>query len=138
MVRRMRARLRKTLPVALIALAMQVLAPVAACWAAGAAIVDPLRQAMICHNDGAPIYGAGGPGAWVPGSDDQTGAPGAHAGSCLICCLAQANASFDAPEANFSTPFRYAEPVVWHKQELIVAVSHSGSNAQARAPPNMS
>ena len=42
MVRRMRARLQKFLPIVLLALAMQVLAPIAACWAAGQAVADPL------------------------------------------------------------------------------------------------
>src|SRR5215510_14814983 len=80
MVRRMRARLQKFLPIVLIALAMQVLAPIAACWAAGQAVADPLQTAVICHS--ASEQGVG--------LDDQTGAPAAHAGACALCCLAQA------------------------------------------------
>jgi hypothetical protein len=38
----MRSRLQKFLPVVLIALAVQVLAPIAACWAAAIAMSDPL------------------------------------------------------------------------------------------------
>ena len=127
MVRRMRVRLQKFLPVVLIALAMQVLAPIAACWAAGLAVADPLNT-VVCHTGGA----SGG------GLDDPSGAPAAHAGNCSICCLAQANASFDAPQETFSTPFRHAERVVWHDVDAAVVTSHGGSNAQARAPPSLS
>jgi len=128
MVRRMRARLQKFLPIVLIALAMQVLAPIAACWAAGLAAADPLQNAVICHS----VDASG------PGLDDQTGAPAVHAGSCSLCCLAQANVSLDTPQTHVSTPFRDAQHVVWHEQAAAVATSHGGSNAQARAPPHIS
>ncbi|OAE97321.1 hypothetical protein AYJ54_35035 [Bradyrhizobium centrolobii] len=128
MVRRMRARLQRLLPIVLIALAMQVLAPIAACWAADQAVADPLKTAVICHS--ASEQGAG--------LDDQTGAPAAHAGACALCCLAQANASLDAPpHTTFGIPFRHAESVAWRDAADRVAVSHSGSNAQARAPPQL-
>jgi hypothetical protein len=126
MVRRMRARLQRFLPLVLLALAMQVLAPIAACWAAGSAGADPLRNAVICHSTDAPGAGA----------DNQTGVPGAHAGSCSICSLAQASASLDSPQATSSMPFRLAERVVWHDAANRAPVSHGGSNAQARAPPH--
>lgn len=123
MVRRMRARLQKFLPIVLLALAMQVLAPIAACWAAGQAVADPLSAGVICHGE------QGGP-------SDQTRTPTAHAGTCALCCLAQANASFDSPpQATLSIPFRHAECVAWHDTDAGVVTSHGGSNAQARAPP---
>ena len=50
MARRMRARLQKFLPLVLLALAMQVLAPIAACLAAGQAVADPLSAGVICHS----------------------------------------------------------------------------------------
>jgi hypothetical protein len=121
----MRARLQKFLPLVLLALAMQVLAPIAACWAAGIAAADPLQNVVICHSTGAS-------GAGV---NDQTGAPGAHGAACALCCLAQANISLDPPLAAVATPVRLAEPVVWHDAADRVVVSHGGANAQARAPP---
>ena len=125
MVRRMRARLQKFLPVVLLALVMQVLAPIAACWAAGQAVADPLQTAFICHS----ASEQGGP-------NDQTGTPTAHAGSCSICCLVQAGASLDSPpQAIFAMPFRAAEPVAWRPAADRLAVFRGGSNAQARAPP---
>lgn len=125
MVRRMRVRLQKFLPIVLLALVMQVLAPIAACWAAGRAVADPLGTGAICHS----VSDQGTP-------NDQNGAPTAHAGACALCCLAQANASFDSPShATLSVPFRHAERVVWHEADTGVVTSHGGSNAQARAPP---
>jgi hypothetical protein len=121
----MRARLQTFLPIVLIALAMQVLAPIAACWAAGFVAADPLQNAAaICHDAGT----SGG------GLDDRS-APGSHAGACSICCLAQASASLDTPQVGFATPVRQIARVVWHDTTASVVTRYGGSNAQARAPP---
>lgn len=128
MVRRMRARLQKFLPVVLLALVMQVLAPIAACWAAGQAVADPLGAGVICHS----VSEQGIP-------DEQNGSPAAHSGACALCCLAQANASFDSPpHATLSVPFRHAERVVWHDAVASAVAAHKGSSAQARGPPHFS
>ncbi len=123
----MRARLQRFLPIVLIALAMQVLAPIAACWAAGLAAADPLQGAAICHNVGGSDAGLA----------DRSGAPAAHAGSCSLCCLAQASASLDAPQALFTVPFRFAARVVWRDPAGLAVASHGRSSAQARAPPHL-
>lgn len=128
MARRMRARLQKFLPVVLLALVMQVLAPIAACWAAGQAVADPLSAGVICHS--ASEQG---------GLNDQTGAPIAHAGACALCCLAQANASLDSPtQVAFVIPVRLAERMVWRDADTSTDSAHRGSGAQARAPPRFS
>jgi hypothetical protein len=127
MVRRMRARLQRLLPVVLLALVMQVLAPIAACWAAGQAVADPLQSAVICHS------------ASEQGSPSDQGTPTAHAGACALCCLAQANASLDSPpQAALPIPFRHVERVVWHAADVSVDATHKGSSAQARGPPQFS
>jgi hypothetical protein len=127
MVRRMRARLQKFLPVVLLALVMQVLAPIAACWATGQAVADPLFAGAICHSVSEP----GSP-------SDQGGSP-AHGAACALCCLAQANASFDSPpHTALSVPFRHAERVVWHETDASAVAAHKGSSAQARGPPHFS
>jgi len=128
MVRRMRARLQKFLPIFLLALVMQVLAPIAACLAAGQAVADPLSATVICHS------------ASEQGTlNDQTGAPTAHAGACALCCLAQAKASLvSSPHAALAIPFRHAERVVWHVADVSDVPVHKRSNAQARAPPQFS
>lgn len=124
----MRARLQKFFPVVLLALVMQVLAPIAACRAAGQAVADPLGAGIICHS----VSDQGTP-------NDQNGAPTAHAGACALCCLAQANASLDSPpHAALSVPLRHAERVVWHEADVSVLAAHKGSSAQARGPPYVS
>ena len=128
MVRRMRARLQKFLPVVLLALVMQVLAPIAACWAAGQAVADPLGAAVICHS----VSEQGDP-------NDQGGSPIAHSGACALCCLAQANASLDSPpHTSLSAPLRQTERVVWHEADASAPAAHKGSSAQARGPPSIS
>ncbi|QOZ76824.1 DUF2946 domain-containing protein [Bradyrhizobium sp. CCBAU 53351] len=123
----MRARLQKFLPLVLLALAMQVLAPIAACWGTGLAVADPLSAGVICHSPS------------EPGGNDQTGVPIAHAGACAMCCLAQANASLDSPTpAALPSPFRHAERVVWHPADDAAIAVHTGSSARARAPPQFS
>jgi len=121
----MRRQLQKFLPIVLIALAVQILAPIAASWAAAIASSDPLQAAEICHN--------------LPGSSGQTdqgGDPHAHDGACLICCAVQASAALDAPRpAAFAVPYRQVTLVVWHMAARHASLARNGSNTQARAPP---
>lgn len=124
----MRARLQKFLPLVLLALAMQVLAPIAACLAASQAAADPLSAAVICHS-----------GSEQGGLNDRTGTPAAQAGACALCCLAQASASLDPPTyAALETPVRHAERVVWRPAHASAIAAYKGSSAQARAPPRFS
>ncbi|HXB78742.1 MAG TPA: DUF2946 family protein [Bradyrhizobium sp.] len=122
----MRARLRKYLPVFLIALLVQILAPISASWAAAVAASDPLSVAAICHANG---FGA-------DQSGDQGGQYGGHSG-CSICCLAGiANTSTDArASVTLAAPYRQPSRVVWQDQTPDLSVFRGGSNAQARAPP---
>ena len=80
-------RLKNFLPIVLIALAVQIFAPIGACWAATIAASDPLAGAVICH-------GSGGPGA---GQTDQTGHR-AHDGCCSVCSVLQTGAPVDIPQ----------------------------------------
>ena len=124
----MRRRLRNFLPIVLIALAVQIFAPIGACWAATIAASDPLHAAPIC---------SGG----VASSLDQTGQTGehrAHDGACAMCCVAHAGASLDTPEATFATPIRQPERVVWFDAAPDRFSSRTGGHAQARAPPSIS
>jgi hypothetical protein len=121
----MRRRLRKFLPIVLIALLVQILAPVAACWAAGARISDPLSAAPICHDDAA-LGGAQG---------DQTGWSHAHDGCCSICSVAHTGAPIDPPQVALAAPYGEPARVVWSDQILDLLGSRTGFHAQARAPP---
>jgi hypothetical protein len=122
----MRRRYQRFLPIVLIALAVQIFAPVAACWAAAVAASDPLGMAEICHD----------PSAVAGQSGDQSGQHREHGGTCSICCLASASASLDTPGlAALALPYRAPARVVWHEQAPDYSGARIGSNAQARAPP---
>lgn len=121
----MRRRLRKFLPVILTALVVQILAPVAACWAASIADSDPLGAVEICH--GSPVS--------VPGDPDQGGGA-LHDGACFICCALHTSTSVDPPPvATYVSPYREVGRVVWGHHELRFITARTGSNSQARAPP---
>ena len=124
----MHRRLRKFLPIVMIALLVQILAPIAACWAAGIAVSDPLAAAVICHDNSAQTNGG----------SDQTGGHQAHDGSCSLCCAAHAAASADTPRATVGAPYRFALRVLWHDAAVTLPGSRARSHAQARAPPSIS
>jgi Protein of unknown function (DUF2946) len=122
----MRRRFQKFLPIVLIALMVQIFAPIGACWAAAMAASDPLATAEICHDSGTAAGQAG----------DQSGEHRGHGSACAICCLASAGVSIDTPPlAAVAHPYRETARVVWHDQAADLAVFPAGSNAQARAPP---
>ena len=119
----MRQRLRGFFPILLIALMVQILAPIGATWTAAVAAADPLRGLEICHSDssGAP-------------ANDQSGQHVHDA--CVLCCAAQAGAALDAPQpVILAAPFLEARRIIWHASAFVLAASRIGSNAKARAPP---
>ncbi len=121
----MRQRLQALLPIVLIALAVQMLAPVGAAWAMAAAASDPLRGIEICHN--AP--------AGIPSQQDDSTGQHLH-DACVLCCLAQTGSSFDVPRpVLLDAPWRHANAVVWSRRLQVPLLARAGSNTQARAPP---
>ncbi|MGH6739516.1 MAG: DUF2946 family protein [Bradyrhizobium sp.] len=122
----MRRRYQRFLPIVLIALMVQVFAPVAACWAAAIAASDPLGAAAICHDTSGAV---GQPG-------DQNGQHREHGGTCSICCLASASASVDTPTpVALANPYPDSGRVIWHEQARDFSGTCIGSNAKARGPP---
>jgi hypothetical protein len=121
----MRRRLRKFLPIVLIALTVQIFAPVAACWAASIAASDPLQAAVICHDSAASNAGP----------TDQTGQPRAHDGCCSVCSVAHCGGPLDTPQTAIATPYGDALRVVWFDSVPDLLGSRTGFHAQARAPP---
>jgi Protein of unknown function (DUF2946) len=124
----MRRRLRKFLPIVLMALAVQIFAPIAACWAASIAASDPLQAAFICHDEAGSN----------PGQTDPGGQPGAHDGCCSVCSVAHTGAPVDPPQVAVTTPYRPSHRVVWRDAAQDLVGSRAGSHAQARAPPPIS
>jgi hypothetical protein len=124
----MRRRLKNFLPIVLIALVVQIFAPIGACWAASMAASDPLAAAVICHGNAAP------------GADqnEQTGHR-AHDGCCSVCSVLQTGAPVDVPQtAEAIGVIRQTERVVWVEFTPDRFGSRAGSHAQARAPPAIS
>jgi hypothetical protein len=114
-----------------LALVVQILAPIAACWAAGIVASDPLRDfgaAAICHGGGQ--------------ADHQPGPTGDHIhdGACALCCAAaHAGTSPDTPSATtVAEPSRHSLRVVWQDIASELRDSRTSGHAQARAPPTIS
>ncbi|MEH2518042.1 hypothetical protein V1279_003615 [Bradyrhizobium sp. AZCC 1610] len=123
----MRRRLKNFLPIVLIALVVQIFAPIGACWAASIAASDPLASAVICHGNGAP--GAG--------QTDQANHR-AHDGCCSVCSVLQTGAPVDVPQTAAIAVERVAEQVAWFDFAFRLTNARAGSHAQARAPPFIS
>jgi DUF2946 family protein len=118
----MRQRLQALLPIVLIALMVQILAPIGVAWAAAAAASDPLAGIEICHSQ-----------ADSPPPGEPHGARDHDA--CALCCAAAAPA-LDTPGATTAaTPLRDEAAVVWSARIARSSVARSASNTQARAPP---
>jgi DUF2946 family protein len=123
----MHRRFRKFLPIILIALVVQILAPIGVTFAVAIAASDPLSSAPICHG------GEGG----LPTHDDPNGR--AHDGVCSVCCVVQAGASLDTPKGvTVAVPTRVAARVVWRDAAPDLLPARAGSHAQARGPPKAS
>ena len=124
----MRRRLKNFLPIVLIALLVQIFAPIGACWAASIAASDPLAGAVICHGNAAHDAGQTNPGSHR-----------AHDGCCSVCSVLQTGAPVDAPEtAEAIGIIRQTGRVVWVAFTPERFGSRAGSHAQARAPPAIS
>jgi hypothetical protein len=123
----MRRRLGKLLPIVLIAVLVQIFAPIGATWAASIAASDPLHAAAICHGNAAS----------VPNPSDQSGQPRAH-DCCSICNVVHTGGPVATPQAAVATPWRHAARVAWLDAAPDLFSSRAGSHAQARAPPSFS
>jgi DUF2946 family protein len=128
----MRRKLQFYLPVFLMALMVQILAPIGASWTVAATLSDPFAAfggAVICHSDGSQSDTA-----------DQPGQTGHHVHEgCALCCLAHAGGSMDTPStAAFAEPYRPSLRMVWHDAEARLRDTRGSGHAQARAPPSIS
>lgn len=120
----MRRRLKNFLPIVLVALLVQIFAPIGACWAASLAASDPLAAATICHGNAGSGTGQG----------DQTGHR-AHDGCCSVCSVLQTGAPVDNPQVAAQAVERLPRRIVWLDFASERDRSPAGLSAQARAPP---
>lgn len=120
-------RLNRYAPIFMIALMVQILAPIGASWAFASAVSDPLAAAEICLSHS--------PAPGDEGSPQQD-----HDASCLICCsLSACAAALTTPEPTiWVAPDRSASGIAWHRGTAQLPDGYGGSNAHARAPPSVS
>jgi hypothetical protein len=121
-----RRRLRKYIPIFLVALAIQILAPIGASWAAAASVSDPLAALEICH---------GSPDA-APGDNGQGDRSG-HEADCQLCCALNASHSTDTPRiaTQATPPHREVEVILSGYEAPLLLPVRTGSNSLARGPP---
>ena len=122
----MRRRLRKFLPIVLIAMLVQIFAPISVGWALTNAAADPLAGAICSHAT-----------ATTPSQDGPTDQQ-AHGACCMLCCAAHTATPTADPQASVARVERVADTVVWRDLIFALPVSATGSNAQARGPPGLS
>src|ERR1700728_239591 len=122
-------RLKGYFPIFVIALMVQLLAPIGASWAFASAVSDPLAAEEICHQSDPSSNGS-----------DQGGQHRSHDASCVLCCGFGASATpGSTPEpAGLIAAYRASSAIVWRDYAPQLAESRTGSNAKARAPPSIS
>ncbi|HWV95664.1 MAG TPA: DUF2946 domain-containing protein [Xanthobacteraceae bacterium] len=120
----MRRRLGLLFPIVLIAMLVQILAPIGASWAFGAAASDPLHLAGICSS----TADDGGNSSQSP----------AAINCCQLCYVAQSVTPTGDPQASVIKLRRDADTVVWFDVRPLRLSSAIPSQARARAPPVIS
>ncbi|MEH6950476.1 DUF2946 domain-containing protein [Nitrobacter sp. NHB1] len=121
----MRRRLERLLPIVMLAMLVQIFAPIAACRAFSNVVADPLAGAICSHAAG--------------GSQDAPADPHqAHSACCTLCCAAHTPTPTADPQASIARIERDADAVVWRERIFGLRLSAAGSNAQARGPPGIS
>ena len=123
----MQRRLGRFLPIVMLAMLVQILAPISASWAFGFAASDPLHLAGICSSS--PDAGSG-----VGDTDQHQITPTC----CKLCCMAQSATPPNDPQVAFVKLLREAERVDWHDGPASQLDAIANSQAQARAPPAIS
>jgi hypothetical protein len=124
----MRRRLGRFLPIVLVAVLVQILAPIASCWAANTAAADPLHGVVICSHLLNADQRQGGQTNQAPAQHD----------CCIYCAAAHAATPTGDPQAAAVTIERIAETVVWHPSANTLTHDRFAASAQARGPPTVS
>jgi hypothetical protein len=124
----MRRRLEAFIPIVLLAIVVQLLAPIAAFRVVANAVSDPLYLASICSE-------------MTPSQDASPTAPAPmqHGTKCCAFCgVGHGGAvALDPPPLVFVTLQRQYQLVTWLEAADPMPAVRVGSNAQARAPPQL-
>jgi hypothetical protein len=121
----MRRRLELLIPIVLLAIMVQLIAPIAAFRAAA----DPLYMSSICSGMGSV-------------ADSQTAPANTghdHGDCCMFCAAGHGGAAaIEPPALVFVSLQRQYQRVSWLEAADPMPTVRVGSNAQARAPPSFS
>jgi hypothetical protein len=125
----MRRRLEVFIPIVLLAVLVQLIAPIAAFRVVAFAVSDPLYMASICSD--------------MTSSQDAQSAPAKpphnHADCCAFCGAGHGGSvAADPPPLIFVSLQRRYQRVSWLEAAEPMPTVRVGSNAQARAPPSIS
>ena len=125
----MRRRLEVFIPIVLLAVLVQLIAPIAAFRVVAFAVSDPLYMASICSE--------------MTSSQDAQSVPATtqhnHADCCAFCGAGHGGSvAVDPPPLIFVSLQRQYQRVSWLEAADPMPTIRVGSNAQARAPPSIS
>jgi Protein of unknown function (DUF2946) len=124
----MRRRLEVFIPIVLLSILVQLFAPIAAFRVVADAVSDPLYMASICSE-------------MTSSPDTQTGPAKTqhdHGVCCVLCAAGHGGAIvIEPPPLVFATLQRLYQRVSWLEAADPMPTVRVGSNAQARAPPQL-
>jgi hypothetical protein len=124
----MRRRLEIFIPIVLLSILVQLFAPIAAFRVIAYAVSDPFYLASIC--------------AETTSSADAQTAPAKtqhdHGDCCVLCAVGHGAATaVEPPPLVFVSLQRQYQRIAWLEAAEAMPVERIGSNAQARAPPQL-
>jgi general stress protein CsbA len=124
----MRLRLEVFVPIVLLSILVQLFAPIAAFRVVAYAVTDPLYMASICTG--------------MVSSPDAQPAPAKtphdHGDCCVFCAAGHGGAiAIEPPPLVFVSLQRQYQHVAWLEAADPMSAGRVGSNAQARAPPQL-
>ena len=121
----MRRRLEAFIPFVLLAVLVQVMAPIAAFRVVAYAATDPLYMASICSGMTS-----------TPDAETAPATQHAHADCCAFCGIGHGGGvAIEPPPLIFVTLQRQYQRLSWLEAADVMPTVRVGSNTQARAPP---
>jgi hypothetical protein len=130
-----RSRLEIFIPIVLLAVLVQLLAPIAAFRVVAYATTDPLYLASICSDMTSSSDTQTAPSKTFPTKTP----PHSHADCCAFCGAGHGGAAaLNPPPLIFVQLQRQYQRVSWLEAADTMPAVRAGSNTQARAPPSIS
>jgi len=121
----MRRLMGRFFPIVMIAIWVQLFAPIGASWTMAAAM-DPIGSAPICSGAASAQHDQTAPG----------GLPQSHPDCCSLCVIVHSGAApLKSPAPTIVTVVRLPQQVAWLELSAVLLSGQRGSHAQARAPP---